>query len=148
MQRTIAGRGLHPVGLGCMNLSWAYGTPPSEDEAAALLGRALDIGYDHFDTANIYGGGRNEELLCRAIMHRRSEFFLASKTGIVVEGPHRGVDCSPESIASSLDASLARLGTDHIDLFYMHRYDPKVPIADAGGAMARAIEGGKIGACG
>jgi aryl-alcohol dehydrogenase-like predicted oxidoreductase len=148
MPRLIAGRPLHPVGLGCMNLSWAYGTPPSEDEAAALLGRALDIGYDHFDTANIYGGGRNEELLCRAIMHRRSEFFLASKTGIVVEGPARGVDCSPESIAASLDASLARLGTDHIDLFYMHRYDPKVPIADAVGAMARAIEAGKIGAYG
>jgi aryl-alcohol dehydrogenase-like predicted oxidoreductase len=148
MPRTIAGRPLHPVGLGCMNLSWAYGTPPGEGEAVALLNRALDIGYDHFDTANIYGGGRNEELLRRAIMHRRSEFFLASKTGIVVEGPKRGVDCSPESITASLDASLARLGTDHIDLFYMHRYDPKVPIADAVGAMARAIEAGKIGAYG
>jgi aryl-alcohol dehydrogenase-like predicted oxidoreductase len=148
MPRTIAGRPLHPVGLGCMNLSWAYGTPPGDDEAEALLNRALDIGYDHFDTANIYGGGSNEELLRRAIMHRRSEFFLASKTGIVVEGPKRGVDCSPESITASLDASLARLGTDHIDLFYMHRYDPKVPIADAVGAMARAIEAGKIGAYG
>jgi aryl-alcohol dehydrogenase-like predicted oxidoreductase len=148
MPRTIAGRPLHPVGLGCMNLSWAYGTPPGDAEAVALLNRALDIGYDHFDTANIYGGGRNEELLRRAIMHRRHEFFLASKTGIVVEGPKRGVDCSPESITASLDASLARLGTDHIDLFYMHRYDPKVPVADAVGAMARAIEAGKIGAYG
>src|SRR5690606_5702198 len=128
--------------------SWAYGTPPSEEEAASLLNRALDIGYDHFDTANIYGGGRNEELLRRAIMHRRQEFFLASKTGIVVEGPKRGVDCSPGSIEASLDASLKRLGTDHIDLFYMHRYDPKVPVADAVGAMARAIEAGKIGAYG
>ena len=148
MHRTIAGRPLHPVGLGCMNLSWAYGTPPGEDEAIALLNRALDLGYDHLDTANIYGGGKNEELLAKAVMHRRGEFFLASKTGIVVEGPRRGVDCSPESITASLDASLARLGTDHIDLFYMHRYDPKVPIADAVGAMARAIEAGKIGAYG
>ena len=148
MQRTIAGHPLHPVGLGCMNLSWAYGTPPGEDEAIALLNRALDLGYDHFDTANIYGGGKNEELLRRAIMYRRQEFFLASKTGIVVEGPKRGVDCSPESIAASLDASLARLGTDHIDLFYMHRFDPKVPIADSVGAMVRAIEAGKIGAYG
>ena len=81
-------------------------------------------------------------------MHRRSEFFLASKTGIVVDGPRRGVDCSPESIAASLDASLARLGTDHIDLFYMHRFDPKVPVADSVGAMVRAIEAGKIGAYG
>ena len=148
MQRKIAGRPLNPVGLGCMNLSWAYGTPPGEDEAIALLNRALDLGYDHLDTANIYGGGKNEELLAKAVMHRRGEFFLASKTGIVVEGPRRGVDCSPERITASLDASLARLGTDHIDLFYMHRYDPKVPIADAVGAMARAIEAGKIGAYG
>jgi aryl-alcohol dehydrogenase-like predicted oxidoreductase len=148
MQRTIAGQALHPVGLGCMNLSWAYGTPPGEDEAARLLNRALDIGYDHFDTANIYGGGKNEQLLARAVMHRRREFFLASKTGIVVDGPRRGVDCSPESITASLDASLGRLGTDHIDLFYMHRYDPKVPVADAVGAMARAIEAGKIGTYG
>ena len=131
-----------------MNLSWAYGTPPGEDEAVALLNRALDLGYDHLDTANIYGGGKNEELLARAVMHRRDEFFLASKVGIVVEGPKRGVDCSPEAIAASLDASLERLGTDHIDLFYMHRFDPKVPVADAVGAMVRAIEAGKIGAYG
>ncbi|MGX7894145.1 aldo/keto reductase [Tsuneonella sp. HG222] len=148
MRRTIAGKSLHPVGLGCMNLSWAYGTPPGEAECVALLNRALDVGYDHLDTANIYGGGKNEELLRRAVMHRRDEFFLASKVGIVVEGPRRGVDCSPEAIANSLDASLARLGTDHIDLFYMHRFDPKVPVADSVGAMVRAIEAGKIGAYG
>ncbi len=148
MQRTIAGRPLHPVGLGCMNLSWAYGTPPGEDDCIALLNRALDIGYNHLDTANIYGGGKNEALLKKAVMHRRREFFLASKVGIVVDGPKRGVDCSPDAIAASLDASLERLGTDHIDLFYMHRFDPKVPIADSVGAMVRAIEAGKIGAYG
>jgi aryl-alcohol dehydrogenase-like predicted oxidoreductase len=147
-KRKIAGRSLHPVGLGCMNLSWAYGSPPPHDEKIALLNRALDLGYDHLDTANIYGKGANEELLAEAVMHRRKEFFLASKTGIVVEGPKRGVDCSPDSITRSLDESLKRLGTDHIDLFYMHRYDPKVPVADAVGAMVRAIEAGKIGAYG
>jgi len=146
--RMIAGTPVHPVGLGCMNLSWAYGPGPSREDCIKLLNRALDIGYNHLDTANIYGGGKNEELLAEAVMKRRGEFFLASKTGILVEGPRRGVDCSPESIAASLDASLARLGTDHIDLFYMHRFDPKVPIADSVGAMVRAIEAGKIGAYG
>jgi aryl-alcohol dehydrogenase-like predicted oxidoreductase len=147
-RRVIAGRAVHPVGLGCMNLSWAYGSPPPREEAIRLLNRALDLGCDHLDTANIYGGGVNEELLREAVMHRRGEFLLASKVGIVVDGPRRGVDCSPEAITSSLDASLQRLGTDHIDLFYMHRYDPKVPIADSVGAMARAIEAGRIGAYG
>ena len=68
MQRSIAGKSLHPVGLGCMNLSWAYGSPPSEEDAVKLLNRALDVGYDHLDTANIYGGGKNEELLAKAVM--------------------------------------------------------------------------------
>ncbi len=143
-KREIAGRGVHPVGLGCMNLSWAYGSPPPQDEKIKLLNRALDLGYDHFDTANIYGGGANEELLAEAVMHRRSEFFLASKLGLVVDGARRGIDCSPEAIAENLDKSLQRLGTDHLDLYYMHRFDPKVPIADSVGAMALAIEAGKI----
>lgn len=142
--RDIAGRRVHPVGLGCMNLSWAYATPPDEAYATRLLNRALDLGCNHLDTANIYGGGKNEELLQRAVGHRRSEYFLASKCGIVVEGPKRGVDCSPAKITEAVDATLQRLGTDHLDLFYMHRFDPKVPIADSVGAMVRAIEAGKI----
>ncbi len=142
--RTIAGTAVHPVGLGCMNLSWAYGTPPDEAYATRLLNRALDLGCNHLDTANIYGGGKNEELLKQAVGHRRNEFFLASKCGIVVDGPKRGVDCSPATITAAVDATLARLGTDHLDLFYMHRFDPKVPIADSVGAMVRAIEAGKI----
>ena len=142
--RTIAGTPLNPVGLGCMNLSWAYGTPPDEAYATRLLNRALDLGCNHLDTANIYGGGKNEELLQRAVGHRRSEYFLASKCGIVVDGPKRGVDCSPATITAAVDATLQRLGTDHLDLFYMHRFDPKVPIADSVGAMVRAIEAGKI----
>lgn len=146
--RILAGRAVNPVGLGCMNLSWAYGEPPPREDAVRLLNEALDLGYDHLDTANIYGFGKNEELLREAVMHRRGEFLLASKTGIIVDGPRRDIDCSPEAIARSLDESLARLGTDHFDLFYMHRFDPKVPIADSVGAMARAIEAGKIGAYG
>ena len=146
--RTIAGRAVHPVGLGCMNLSWAYGTPPSPEEGARLLGRALDLGYDHLDTARIYGGGNNEALIGETLKGRRNAFFLASKCGIVVDGPHRGVDCSPEAIGQAVEESLRLLQTDHIDLYYMHRFDPNVPIADSVGALARAIEAGKIGAYG
>ena len=146
--RTIAGTDLHPVGLGCMNLSWAYGTPPTPEESARLLGRALDLGYNHLDTARIYGGGKNEALIGERLKGRRNEFFLASKCGIVVDGPRRGVDCSPEKIAEDIDESLRLLQTDRIDLYYMHRFDPKVPIADSVGALSRAIEAGKIGAYG
>lgn len=146
--RTLCGRDVNPIGLGCMNLSWAYGDPPEHKDKVRLLNEALDAGYDHLDTANIYGKGANEELLGEAVMHRRGEFLLASKTGIIVDGPRRGIDCSPEAITQSLDASLNRLKTDHIDLFYMHRFDPKVQIDDCVGAMVRAIEAGKIGAYG
>ena len=148
MQRSLAGKPVEAIGLGCMNLSWAYGDPPPHEDKVRLLNAALDLGYDHLDTANIYGKGANEELLGEAVMHRRDQFFLSSKTGIIVDGAKRGIDCSPDAITTSLDASLKRLKTDHIDLFYMHRFDPKVPIADSVGAMARAIEAGKIGACG
>ncbi|RYD47776.1 MAG: aldo/keto reductase, partial [Sphingomonadales bacterium] len=116
--RSLCGRSVRPIGLGCMNLSWAYGEPPSREDAVRLLNEALDLGYDHLDTANIYGFGKNEELLREAVMHRRGEFLLASKTGIIVDGARRGIDCSPDAIAKSLDESLTRLGTDHIDLFY------------------------------
>ncbi len=146
--RSINGKQVQPIGLGCMNGVWAYFPRPSEDDYIALFRRALDIGYDHFDTANMYGKGKSETLLREAIGHRRKEFFLASKVGIVVDGPKRGIDCSPEAITASLDESLKRLGTDHLDLFYLHRFDPKVPIADSVGALVRAIEAGKIGAYG
>ncbi len=131
-----------------MNVSWAYGSPPPHEDCVKLLQHALDIGYDHFDTARIYGAGKNEALIAEALKGRRNEYFLASKCGIVVDGPKRGVDCSPEKIASDIETSLGLLETDHIDLYYMHRFDPKVPIADSVGAMARAIEQGKIGAYG
>ncbi|GAM05194.1 aldo/keto reductase [Novosphingobium sp. MBES04] len=148
MTRTINGKALNPVGLGCMNVAWAYGNPPERADAEALFRHALDNGCDHFDTANIYGKGVSEEILGSAIMDRREEFFLATKTGIIVDGARRGIDCSPDAITASIEASLERLRTDHIDLFYMHRFDPKVPIADSVGAMVRAMEAGKIGSYG
>ncbi|WEK45766.1 MAG: aldo/keto reductase [Candidatus Andeanibacterium colombiense] len=148
MKRLLANRPVHPVGLGCMNLSWAYGTPPSRADGIKLLNRALDLGYDHLDTASIYGEGANEELIAEALGTRRDEFFLASKCGIVVDGPKRGVDCSPEAIRRVLDGSLQRLKVDRIDLYYMHRFDPKVPVADSVGALKDAIDAGKIGSYG
>ena len=147
-KRTLAGRMVAPVGLGCMNLSWAYAAPPAHGDKIKLLERALELGYDHLDTANIYGLGKNEELLGEAVSARRDAFLLASKTGIVIDGERRGIDCSPEAMTNSIDASLARLRTDHIDLFYMHRFDPKVPIAESVGALARAVDAGKIGGYG
>ena len=146
--RTIAGTELHPVGLGCMNLSWAYGTPPSREDGARLLDRALELGCNHLDTARIYGTGANEALIGETLGGRHSRFFLASKCGITVDGPRRGVDCSPQAIEGAIEGSLKLLRTDHIDLYYMHRFDPKVPIADSVGAMKRAVEAGKIGAYG
>ncbi|AKH42947.1 aryl-alcohol dehydrogenase-like predicted oxidoreductase [Altererythrobacter atlanticus] len=148
MTRSIAGTELHPVGLGCMNLSWAYATPPAHDDCVAFLNRSLDLGYNHLDTARIYGAGKNEALIGEALKGRRKEFFLASKTGIIVDGPKRGIDCSPAHIEEDIDKSLELLGTDHIDLYYMHRFDPKVPIADSVGAFQKAIEAGKISAYG
>jgi aryl-alcohol dehydrogenase-like predicted oxidoreductase len=147
-KRNLAGRMVHPVGLGCMNLSWAYGDPPPHTDKIRLLERAVELGYDHLDTSNIYGLGRNEALIGEALADRRASYLLASKTGIVVEGERRGIDCSPEAMTRSIDESLARLKTDHIDLFYMHRLDRKVPISDMVGALGRAIEAGKIGSYG
>lgn len=147
-KRSINGRSVNPVGLGCMSLSWAYGTPPSEEYAVQLLNRALDLGYDHLDTANIYGLGHNETLLGKALKGRRGEFFLATKMGIIVDGVRRGVDCKPETIKACVEQSLQRLQTDHIDLYYMHRRDFSTPIEDSMGAMADLVKEGKIGSVG
>ena len=92
------------IGLGCMNLSHAYGVPSTAEEGAALLNRALDLGYDHLDTASIYGEGNNELLIAEALKGRRDEYFLASKCGIVVDGAKRGVDCSPAAITQAVKA--------------------------------------------
>jgi aryl-alcohol dehydrogenase-like predicted oxidoreductase len=142
--RTINNQPVNPVGLGCMSLSWAYGTPPSPEDGAKLLHRALDVGYNHLDTARIYGTGANEELIGNALKGRRDEFFLASKTGIFVDGEKRRIDCRPESIKAACDESLLKLQTDHIDLYYLHRRDFKTPIEESVGALAELVTAGKI----
>jgi aryl-alcohol dehydrogenase-like predicted oxidoreductase len=148
LTRAIAGRELNPVGLGCMGLSHGYGVPPTPEEAAKVLNRALDLGCNHLDTARLYGAGRNEALIGEVLKGRRSEFFLASKTGIVIDGPKRYTDCSPETLRSHVELSLEALQTDHIDLYYLHRRDFKVPIEESIGALAELKAQGKIGAIG
>ncbi len=142
--RTINGTAVNPIGLGCMSLSWAYGTPPSAEDGAKLLHRALDVGYNHLDTARIYGTGANEELIGNTLSGRRSEFFLASKTGIFVDGDKRRIDCRPDSIRAACEESLRLLQTDHIDLYYLHRRDFTVPIEESVGALAELVTAGKI----
>ncbi len=146
--RTLAGKTLKPVGLGCMNLSWAYADTPGEEDAARLLHRALDLGYDHLDTARIYGEGHNEELIGKTLAGRRKEFFLASKTGIIVDGDKRRIDCKPETIRTAVETSLRLLQTDFIDLYYLHRRDFTVPIEDSVGTLGELVKEGKIGAVG
>lgn len=131
-----------------MNLSHGYDVPPPEEDAVRLLNHALDAGITFLDTAAIYGGGANERLLRKAVMHRRRDFILASKCGFDVFDGKRGLDGSLAAIAGTLDRALDRLGTDHIDLYYLHRLDPKVPIEESVGALARAKEAGKIGGIG
>jgi aryl-alcohol dehydrogenase-like predicted oxidoreductase len=136
------------TGLGCMNLSHAYGTPTPPEGGARLLNRALDLGMTLLDTAALYGGGRNETLIADAVGHRRSEFVLASKCVLGLRDGTRILDGSPDAIARSIDESLSRLRTEHIDLMYLHRADPNVPIEDSVGALVRAKGAGKIGAIG
>jgi aryl-alcohol dehydrogenase-like predicted oxidoreductase len=135
---------VNPVGLGCMSLSHAYGTPPEKSDAARLLNRALDIGYDFLDTASLYGGGANETLIGEAISHRRAEFTLASKCGMTIVDGTRIIDGRPETLKQTLDESLRRLKTDVIDLYYLHRWDKQVPIEDSVGALGEMVASGKV----
>lgn len=136
------------IGLGCMNLSHAYLPRPSADEAERLLRHALDVGVTFFDTAALYGFGANEELLGRTIMDRRTDFTLASKCVLAEIDGKRGLDGSPQAITRVLEDSLRRLRTDHIDLYYLHRLDSRVPIEESVGALVRGVEAGKISAIG
>lgn len=133
------------IGLGCMSMSQSYGeADPAESERT--LHRALDLGVTFFDTASVYGFGHNEELLGRVLGPRRHEFKLATKFGIVkYDDGRRGVDGHPDRVAARCDESLQRLKTDYIDLYYLHRLDPNVPIEDTVGAMAQLVKAGKIG---
>ncbi len=133
------------IGLGCMSLSHAYGTPPPEAEGAQLLHRALDVGYTLLDTASVYGLGHNETLIGETLKARRDEFILASKCGL---GPNaegrRELSGRPDDIRRSCDDSLRRLQVEIIDLFYLHRLDRKVPIEESVGTLGELVRAGKI----
>ena len=133
------------LGLGCMGMSDFYG-PADEAEAVATIHAALDRGVTLVDTADMYGVGRNEELVGRAIRGRRHEVVLATKFGNVraPDGTFLGVDGRPEYVRRACEASLRRLGVDHIDLYYQHRVDPRVPIEETVGAMADLVRQGKV----
>jgi aryl-alcohol dehydrogenase-like predicted oxidoreductase len=135
------------IGLGCMGMSAFYGAT-DEPEALRTIARALDLGCNFLDTSDMYGPHTNEELVGRAIASRRDEVFLATKFGIKLEGgegaPKRSIDGSPEYVRSACEASLGRLGVDHIDLYYQHRVDPNTPIEDTVGAMAELVAQGRV----
>lgn len=147
MKKRELGSGLtvSAIGLGCMGMSEFYG-PTDSGEAAKTILRALDLGVNFLDTADMYGPFVNEELVGRAIRDRREQVILATKFGIVrsTEGEFLGVDGSPEYVRQACEASLSRLGTDYIDLYYQHRVDPATPIEETVGEMARLAGEGKV----
>jgi aryl-alcohol dehydrogenase-like predicted oxidoreductase len=132
------------IGLGCMNLSHAYGAPPDEATGQAILERALELGCTHFDTAALYGLGANETLVGKTLKPRRSEFVLASKCGLRIEGGTREISSRPEKIRLTLEESLRRLQTEVIDLYYLHRWDKQTPIEEAVGALGDLVKEGKV----
>lgn len=143
-QRTLGPFIVSAIGLGCMNLSHAYGTPPSREAAEALLLNALDSGVTLFDTAALYGFGLNEELLGQVLSHHRAKFTLASKGGLHGIDGKRVVDGRPDTLKWSCEQSLKRLRTEVIDLYYLHRWDKRVPIEDSVGAMGDLVREGKV----
>jgi aryl-alcohol dehydrogenase-like predicted oxidoreductase len=152
-QRKLGRQGLTvpAIGLGTMGMAGVAGMldmygPVDEAEAIATIHRALEIGVNFFDTAQIYGPYRNEELLGRALAGRRDGAIIATKFGfnITADGRMNGLDSRPENVRAALDGCLARLGTDHIDLWYQHRLDRNVPIEETVGAMAEQVRAGKV----
>jgi aryl-alcohol dehydrogenase-like predicted oxidoreductase len=132
------------IGLGCMGMTYAYGTP-DEGESEKTILRAIDLGCTFLDTAEVYGPFANEELLGRVLKGRRDRVTLATKFGYAIDGRVRtGLNSRPEHIKAAIDASLRRLQTDYIDLLYQHRVDPSVPIEDVAGAVRDAIASGKV----
>ena len=137
--RQIGSLSVSPTGLGCMNLSFGYGAA-DEGESAALLHEALDIGVNFLDTAFMYGAGHNENLIGKVLSEHRQRFVLATKCGL----SPAGIDGHPDTIREQCNISLQRLQTDVIDLYYLHRVDPAVPIEDTVGAMKGLVEAGKV----
>ena len=142
---------LSAVGLGCMGMSFAYG-PGDEKESIATLERAMELGVNFWDTADVYGNGANEELLSKILKQKRDNVFLATKfgfrfpegTGYMPNADGTFIDCSPKWIKQAVEKSLKRLGIETIDLYYAHRVDPNVPIEDTVGAMADLVMEGKV----
>ncbi|HEY1337533.1 MAG TPA: aldo/keto reductase [Bryobacteraceae bacterium] len=145
-KRRLGSRGLEvsAVGLGCLGMSQSYGVP-DDVESLATIHRAIELGVTFFDTAEAYGPFKNEELLGRALKGKRDSVIIATKFGWRIrDGKIDGTDSRPEHLKEVAEASLRRLGTDHIDLLYQHRIDPQVPIEDTVGAMADLVKAGKV----
>ena len=141
--RSIGPFEVSAIGLGCMSLSHAYGAPPSREQAERVLLGALDAGYTFFDTAAVYGLGHNETLVGEVLGGHRDKFTLASKCGMTV-GDKRELNGRPEALKATCEDSLRRLKTETIDLYYLHRWDRRVPIEDSVGALADLVAEGKI----
>jgi len=144
IRRPLGSFSVYPVGHGCMNVSHAYGTPPSAEEGRRVIETALDLGVNHFDTAALYGFGANESLVGPVLKPHRQKIMLASKCGMTGVNGKRVIDGRPETILKTCEESLTRLQTDVIDLYYLHRWDKSVPVEDSVGAMSRLVDEGKV----